>query len=144
MFDAEALERHIQVAQVEGRVEELRQLVGGESLAHLRGLPDDQLEVLSAVRVPWPAERPLAVRLLADDLVRGGLTAADGVALARRIAEAGADLVDVAAGHTVPEAGAGVIEVNASPGFEGLEAATKQNIAKLFVEAAVKAARGRT
>jgi glutathione synthase/RimK-type ligase-like ATP-grasp enzyme len=33
--------------------------------------------------------------------------------------------------------------VNASPGFEGLEAATKQNIAKLFIEAAVRTARGR-
>jgi ribosomal protein S6--L-glutamate ligase len=34
-----------------------------------------------------------------------------------------------------------VIEVNASPGFEGLEEATKQNIAKLFIEAAARAAR---
>src|SRR5438105_320228 len=49
LFDAEALERHIEVAQVEGRVEELRQLLGGEPLAHLRGLPDDGLEVLSPI-----------------------------------------------------------------------------------------------
>src|SRR5256885_17083828 len=49
LLEPEALERHIQVAQVEGRVEELRQLVGGEPLAHLRGLPDDQLEVLSPI-----------------------------------------------------------------------------------------------
>jgi anthraniloyl-CoA monooxygenase len=34
------------------------------------------------------------------------MTAADGVVLARRLAEAGADLIDVAAGHTVPEAAA--------------------------------------
>jgi ribosomal protein S6--L-glutamate ligase len=49
------------------------------------------------------------------------------------------------AGVDVLESSAGpqVIEVNASPGFEGLEAATKQNIAKLFVEAAVRTARRR-
>jgi anthraniloyl-CoA monooxygenase len=63
------------------------------------------LEVLAAVRAAWPAERPLAVRLVADDRRAGGLTAADAVVLARRLAGAGADLIDVAAGHTVPEAG---------------------------------------
>jgi anthraniloyl-CoA monooxygenase len=64
------------------------------------------LEVLAAVRAAWPADRALAVRLVADDRFPGGLTAADGVVLARRLAEAGADLIDVAAGHTVPEAAA--------------------------------------
>jgi len=49
------------------------------------------------------------------------------------------------AGVDILEASSGpmVIEVNASPGFEGLEEATKRNIAKMFVEAAVRAARGR-
>jgi ribosomal protein S6--L-glutamate ligase len=36
-----------------------------------------------------------------------------------------------------------VIEVNASPGFEGLEEATNQNIAKMFLQCAVRAARRR-
>jgi len=64
------------------------------------------LTVLGAVRAAWPAERPLAVRLVADDRVPGGLTPSDGVVLARRLADAGADLIDVTAGHTVPNAAA--------------------------------------
>jgi ribosomal protein S6--L-glutamate ligase len=54
---------------------------------------------------------------------------------------AGLDL----AGVDVLESSSGpmVIEVNASPGFEGLEEATKQNIAKLFIEAAVRSAKGK-
>lgn len=36
-----------------------------------------------------------------------------------------------------------VIEVNASPGFEGLEKATKENIARMFIETAVRVARGK-
>jgi len=68
--------------------------------------PDFPLRVLRAVRAAWPADRPLAVRLVCDDRYPGGLTAGDGVVLARRLAEAGADLVDVAAGGTVPEAAA--------------------------------------
>jgi anthraniloyl-CoA monooxygenase len=62
------------------------------------------LQVLAAVRGVWPADRPLAVRLVADDRFPGGLSATEGVVLARRLAEAGTDLIDVSAGHTVPEA----------------------------------------
>jgi anthraniloyl-CoA monooxygenase len=63
-------------------------------------------QVLAAVRGAWPPDRPLAVRLVTDDRYAGGLAPADGVVLARALAEAGAGLVDVAAGHTVPEAAA--------------------------------------
>jgi anthraniloyl-CoA monooxygenase len=72
--------------------------------------PDDDdrtafpLQVLAAVRAAWPDDRPLAVRLVADDRLSGGLTPADGVAVARQLAGAGADLIDVTAGHTVPDA----------------------------------------
>ena len=74
--------------------------------------PDDDdrsafpLKVLGAVRAAWPDDRPLAVRLVADDRMPGGLTPADGVVIARRLADAGADLIDVTAGHTVPDAAA--------------------------------------
>ncbi|HZI37430.1 MAG TPA: FAD-dependent monooxygenase [Acidimicrobiia bacterium] len=74
--------------------------------------PDDDdrsafpLEVLGAVRAAWPDDRPLAVRLVADDRMPGGLTPADGVVIARRLADAGAGLIDVTAGHTVPDTAA--------------------------------------
>lgn len=48
---------------------------------------------------------------------------------------AGVDMLESAAGPMV-------IEVNASPGFEGLEEATGRNVARMFIEAAVRAARG--
>ena len=57
-------------------------------------------------------------------------------ASAAGLALAGVDILEASSGPMV-------IEVNASPGFEGLEEATKRNIAKMFVEAAVRAARGR-
>ncbi|MFC5290008.1 FAD-dependent monooxygenase [Actinokineospora guangxiensis] len=62
---------------------------------------DFPLAVLDAVRAEW--DGPLVVRLCVDDLARGGLTADDGVALARRVAERGADVVHVRAGHTTAE-----------------------------------------
>jgi anthraniloyl-CoA monooxygenase len=69
----------------------------------LEGRARFPLEVLEAVRAVWPVERPLAVRLVADDRMPGGLSPADGVELARRLAATGAGLVDVAAGHTVAD-----------------------------------------
>ncbi|MFC7614253.1 hypothetical protein ACFQV2_12675 [Actinokineospora soli] len=70
-------------------------------LTNRDGDRDFPLTVLDAVRSAW--DGPLFVRLCVDDLARGGLTAADGVALARRLRERGADLVHVRAGHAVPE-----------------------------------------
>lgn len=49
---------------------------------------------------------------------------------------AGVDILESSAGPVV-------IEVNASPGFEGLEEATKKNIAAMFIDAAGRAARRR-
>ncbi|HEV8650132.1 MAG TPA: FAD-dependent monooxygenase [Actinomycetes bacterium] len=60
------------------------------------------LEVLDAVRAAWPSERPLAVRLQASDRAPGGLDIDDAVAVAGRLRGHGCDLVEVAAGWTVP------------------------------------------
>jgi anthraniloyl-CoA monooxygenase len=60
------------------------------------------LEVLEAVREAWPKDRPLGVTLVADDWERGGLTADDGVAVARTLVQMGCDLVEPRAGQTTP------------------------------------------
>jgi anthraniloyl-CoA monooxygenase len=46
----------------------------------------------------------MSVRLSATDWVEEGLTPEDSVAIARAFADAGADLIDVSAGSTTPEA----------------------------------------
>jgi anthraniloyl-CoA monooxygenase len=59
------------------------------------------LEVVDAVRAVWPADRPLAVTLQADDCAPGGLGLDDAVAIAATLREHGCDLVEVASGWTV-------------------------------------------
>ncbi|MEU7038891.1 FAD-dependent monooxygenase [Streptomyces sp. NPDC046237] len=60
------------------------------------------LEVLSAVRESWPAGKALLVRISAADWAEGGLSEADAVGIARALAEAGADAIDVSTGEVVP------------------------------------------
>jgi anthraniloyl-CoA monooxygenase len=62
------------------------------------------LEILDAVRAFWPRERPISVRISATDWVPDGITPADVIELARRLGKHGADIIDVSAGQTVPEA----------------------------------------
>jgi anthraniloyl-CoA monooxygenase len=59
------------------------------------------LEVVDAVRTAWPADRPLAVTLQADDCAPGGLGLDDAVAIAATLREHGCDLVEVASGWMV-------------------------------------------
>jgi len=60
------------------------------------------LEVLRATRAAWPAERPLSVRLSATDWADQGLSESDLLEIARAFAAAGADVIDVSSGQTVP------------------------------------------
>jgi anthraniloyl-CoA monooxygenase len=61
------------------------------------------LSIVDTVRAVWPAERLLAVRLTVTDGARGGLTAEDGIELARQLGEHGVELINVRAGHTVAD-----------------------------------------
>jgi anthraniloyl-CoA monooxygenase len=59
-------------------------------------------EVVRAVRAVMPAGMPLSVRISASDWAQGGLCDEDLIAIARALHEAGADLLDVSTGQTVP------------------------------------------
>jgi len=63
------------------------------------------LEVFAAMRAAWPEDKPMAVRISANDWVEeGGITPEDAVEIARAFTQAGADLIDVSAGQTSPNA----------------------------------------
>ena len=59
------------------------------------------LAVLRAVRAAWPADRPLSVRLSACDWAEGGMSEADVIVVAKAMAAAGADVLDISSGQTV-------------------------------------------
>jgi len=62
------------------------------------------LEVFAAMRRVWPAEKPMSVRISANDWSDDGVTPQEAVEIARAFATAGADIIDVSAGQTSPEA----------------------------------------
>lgn len=62
------------------------------------------LEVFRAMCEVWPEKKPMSVRISATDWVDGGITADDAVEIARAFWDAGADLIDVSAGQTSPDA----------------------------------------
>jgi anthraniloyl-CoA monooxygenase len=62
------------------------------------------LEVFHAVRKVWPNEKPMSVRISANDWTPGGIGPADAVEIARIFIEAGADMIDVSAGQTSKQA----------------------------------------
>ncbi len=61
------------------------------------------LEVFTALREVWPADRPISVRLSCHDWAPGGNTADDAVAFARLFQAAGADIIDCSSGQVVPD-----------------------------------------
>jgi anthraniloyl-CoA monooxygenase len=59
------------------------------------------LEVFHAVRKAWPDDKPISVRISANDWVGpDGITPQDAVDISRILVEAGVDLIDVSAGQT--------------------------------------------
>ena len=63
------------------------------------------LEVFSAMRAAWPEEKPMSVRISANDWVGdGGVTPEEAVRIARAFHAAGADIIDVSAGQTSADA----------------------------------------
>lgn len=63
------------------------------------------LEVFTAMRAVWPKNKPMSVRISANDWVGdAGITPEDAVEIAAMFRAAGADIIDVSAGQTSVEA----------------------------------------
>jgi len=63
------------------------------------------LEVFAAMRAVWPTEKPMSVRISANDWVgEDGVTPQEAVEIAKAFRAAGADIIDVSAGQTSTEA----------------------------------------
>jgi len=59
------------------------------------------LEVFEAMRAVWPAQKPMSVRISANDWVGDeGVTPEEAVEIAKAFSHAGADIIDVSAGQT--------------------------------------------
>jgi anthraniloyl-CoA monooxygenase len=57
------------------------------------------LQVFKAIRAVWPQDKPISVRISANDWVQGGTTPDDAVQIARAFKAAGADMIDVSSGQ---------------------------------------------
>ncbi|GLQ04854.1 bifunctional salicylyl-CoA 5-hydroxylase/oxidoreductase [Sneathiella chinensis] len=63
------------------------------------------LEVFAAVRAVWPEDKPVSVRISANDWVgEAGVTPEEAVEIARMLKAAGVDICDVSAGQTSKQA----------------------------------------
>ncbi len=63
------------------------------------------LEVFRAMRAAWPEDKPMSVRISANDWVgEDGVTPDEAVEIARLFEAAGADIIDVSAGQTSKQA----------------------------------------
>ncbi len=63
------------------------------------------LEVFRAMRAAWPVDKPMSVRISANDWVgQDGITPEEAVLIAAKFGAEGADIIDVSAGQTTPEA----------------------------------------
>lgn len=82
----------------------------GGSLANRLRFP---LEVVTAVRAAWPADKPLGIRINATDYAEGGFTVDEAVVYAEALRGAGIDYVCVSGGGTVPDA-----VIPAGPGYQ--------------------------
>jgi anthraniloyl-CoA monooxygenase len=71
------------------------------------GSPENRLryplEIVDAVRSVWPPDRPLSVRLTADDRIPGGMGPGEAAVVARSLVGHGVDLIQPVAGQTLAQ-----------------------------------------
>ena len=61
------------------------------------------LEVYLALRSAWPDEKPISVRISANDWIEGGFAPEDAVEVAKAFKAVGCDIMDVSSGQVVAE-----------------------------------------
>jgi 2,4-dienoyl-CoA reductase-like NADH-dependent reductase (Old Yellow Enzyme family) len=71
------------------------------------------LEVTDAVRRVWPERLPLFIRISATDWSDDGWTIEDSIAIAKRLKERGADVIDCSSGGNLPQA-----KIVVGPGYQ--------------------------
>jgi 2,4-dienoyl-CoA reductase-like NADH-dependent reductase (Old Yellow Enzyme family) len=71
------------------------------------------LEVFTALREAWPAERPIGAKISGTDFAEGGWTVEEAVVYARELKRRGCDYVTVSGGGVVLDA-----KVPAGPGYQ--------------------------
>ena len=76
------------------------------------------LMVAQQVRLEWPDELPLVVRISTTDWTDDGWSVEDSVAFAWRLKELGVDLVDCSSGGIVPQGTQTGVAFNAEPGYQ--------------------------
>lgn len=82
----------------------------GGSLENRMRLP---LEVFEAVRKVWPEQKPLGMRLSAQDWVEGGWSVDETIATAKALADLGCDFIDVTSAGLDPAQ-----EIKTGPGYQ--------------------------
>lgn len=70
-------------------------------------------QVVAAVRAVWPERKPLTVRLSCTDWLDDGWQLSDSIALARRLAALGVNLIDCSSGGIRPH-----VKVPVGPGYQ--------------------------
>lgn len=70
------------------------------------------LEIMQAVQEEWPEDKPLSVRLSAEDYLDGGLTIKDTVQISRVLKERGVGLMDISSGGILPA------QIRLGPGYQ--------------------------
>lgn len=69
-------------------------------------------EIILSVREVWPAEKPLCIRVTAEEYVENGLHPIDLVHIINRVKHLGIDLVDVSSGGNIKT------DINVYPGYQ--------------------------
>ncbi|KXG77707.1 NADPH dehydrogenase [Fervidicola ferrireducens] len=84
-------------------------------------------EVIKAVREVWPEEKPLMVRVSAEEYAEGGNHDVDLAQIINLVKEEGVDVIDVSSGAVVPA------KINVYPGYQVRFAETIKKMTGLFV-----------